>query len=166
MKKGTISHEYLVPDGLPSFVTGARKFLLGANSEALASNRVASSQTISGTGALNLAFNFLSKFLPRFVYVSNPTWQNHKSIIESFNMKWIEYPYYDGKTKGLNFEGMINCLENSISRSIVLLHSCAHNPTGVDPTEEQWKKIAQVMKAKKLIPFFDSAYQGFASGCL
>jgi aspartate/tyrosine/aromatic aminotransferase len=81
-------------------------------------------------------------------------------------LKWIEYPYYNPKTNGFDFEAMIKFLGNAISGSIVLLHACAHNPTGVDPTQEQWKKIAEVMKKNSLIPFFDSAYQGFATGCL
>jgi aspartate aminotransferase len=127
---------------------------------------VATCQTLSGTGALSLGFDFLSEYLPRFVYISNPTWLNHKNIIEHVGLKWIEYPYYDEKTRGFNFEAMTKFLENAVSGSIVLLHACAHNPTGVDPTENQWKRIAEVMKRNSLIPFFDSAYQGFATGDL
>ena len=100
------------------------------------------------------------------MYISDPTWLNHKNIIEHAGLKWVEYPYYDPKTKGFNFEAMIKFLEGAVSGSIVLLHACAHNPTGVDPTQEQWKKISAVMKKNSLIPFFDSAYQGFATGDL
>ena len=81
-------------------------------------------------------------------------------------MKWIEYPYYNPKTRGSNIPAMIKFLENAVAGSLVLLHVCAHNPTGVDPTPAEWKQIAQVMKKNNLIPFFDSAYQGFATGDL
>jgi len=100
------------------------------------------------------------------VYVSRPTWGNHNAIIEKAGLKWIEYPYFDAKTKGLDFEGMKTTLKAAKPYSIVLLHACAHNPTGVDPTLDQWKELAALFKEKKLFPFFDSAYQGYASGDL
>jgi len=109
---------------------------------------------------------FIASYLPRYIYVSNPTWPIHKTIIEKVGLKWREYPYYAAKTKNFDFEGMINCLKKAVPGSIVLLHVCAHNPTGIDPTPDQWKEIAKVMKANSLLPFFDSAYQGFASGDL
>jgi len=108
----------------------------------------------------------LKHHLPRFVYIPDPTWLNHKNIIEDCGLKWIEYPYFNSKTLGSNIPGMIKFLSNAIAGSVVLLHACAHNPTGVDPTEEEWKQIADVMKKNNLIPFFDSAYQGFATGDL
>ena len=161
-----IKQEYLPIDGLAEFNTGARNLLFGADSVAIKEGRVATCQAISGTGALSLGFTFLSQYLPRWVYISDPTWLNHKNIIEHTGLKWVEYPYYDPKTKGFNFEAMIKFLEGAVSGSIILLHACAHNPTGVDPTEDQWKKISAVMKKNSLIPFFDSAYQGFATGDL
>lgn len=127
--------EYLPVDGLPGFITGARNLILGPDSEAIKSQRVATVQALSGTGALSLGFTFLSQYLPRWVYISNPTWLNHKNIIEHVNLKWIEHPYYNPKTRGFDFEAMIKYLENAMSGSIVLLHTCAHNPTGVDPTQ-------------------------------
>jgi aspartate/tyrosine/aromatic aminotransferase len=127
---------------------------------------VATTQTLSGTGALYIGFDFLKHHLPRFVYIPDPTWLNHKNIIEDCGLKWIEYPYFNSKTLGSNIPGMIKFLSNAIAGSVVLLHACAHNPTGVDPTEEEWKQIADVMKKNNLIPFFDSAYQGFATGDL
>lgn len=100
------------------------------------------------------------------IYISNPTWLNHKNIIEHAGLRWIEYPYYNPKTKGSDIPAMIKFLDNGVSGSVVLLHACAHNPTGVDPTKEEWKQIAEVCKRNSLIPFFDSAYQGFATGDL
>lgn len=128
--------------------------------------RIVSSQTLSGTGAVSLGMEVIAKFLPRAVYVSKPTWANHNGIVQKVGLPLKEYTYYDAKTKSLNFNGMIESLKNAIPGSAILLHVCAHNPTGVDPTQEQWKKICEVMKENSLIPFFDSAYQGFASGNL
>ena len=108
----------------------------------------------------------VGKFLPRAVYVSKPTWSNHHGIVQKVGLPLREYPYYHAKTKSLDFEGMVDSLKNATPGSVILLHVCAHNPTGVDPTQDQWKKICEVMKANSLIPFFDSAYQGFASGSL
>lgn len=125
-----------------------------------------STQTISGTGAVSLGMEVIAKYLPRAVYISNPTWANHNSIIQKLGLPLREYPYYHATTKSLDIEGMINGLKNATPGSVILLHVCAHNPTGVDPTQEQWKQICEVMKANSLIPFFDSAYQGFASGSL
>jgi len=100
------------------------------------------------------------------VYLSDPTWVNHFAIFENVGIKQRVYPYYDPKTIGLNFDGFISTLESAPERSVFLLHACAHNPTGVDPTDEQWETIARVFLAKKHYAFFDSAYQGFASGDL
>ncbi len=122
-------------DGLADFNTGARNLLFGADSPAIKEERIATCQSISGTGALSLGFTFLSQYLPRWIYISDPTWLNHKNIIEHTGLKWVEYPYYDPKTKGFNFEAMVKSLENAVSGSIILLHACAHNPTGVDPTQ-------------------------------
>eukprot|EP01080_Neovahlkampfia_damariscottae_P000327 gene327-6741_t len=161
-----LNKEYLPQDGLKEFYEATRIFLLGKEDEAIKENRVASCQSISGTGALRLGLAFIKKFLPQntIVYVSNPTWGNHNQICDHVGLKVEKYPYFDKKTKGLDFENMKDCFLNAPERSILLLHACAHNPTGVDPTEEQWLEIAKICKKKKHIPFFDSAYQGFASG--
>lgn len=165
MKKNP-NKEYLPIEGTPQFGTGTRNLLFGKDSKVLQENRVATCQSISGTGALSLGFTFLSEHLPRLIYISDPTWLNHKNIIEHTTLKWVEYPYYNSKTRGSDIPAMIKFLENAISGSVVLLHACAHNPTGVDPTVDEWKQIAEVMKKNSLIPFFDSAYQGFATGDL
>lgn len=153
-------------DGLPEFVKGAQNLVFGEGSEAVKSGKVVSTQTLSGTGAISLGMEVVAKFLPRTVYVPNPTWGNHQGIIQKCGLPVKEYTYYAPATKSLNFDGLINDLKTAIPGSLILLHACAHNPTGVDPNQEQWKKISEVMKANSLIPFFDSAYQGFASGYL
>lgn len=125
-------------------------------------------QTISGTGAVHVGALFLSKFFPgnKHVYISNPTWVNHNQIFSNVGIPISQYPYFSKETKGLDFEGMTSALDAAPDKSIILLHACAHNPTGVDPTLDQWKEIAKVMRKKNHFPFFDCAYQGFATGDL
>jgi len=162
----TLDKEYLPIDGLAEFTSGARKAMYGFDSPALTDPRVLSLQTLSGTGALRVIAEFLHKFRPGALYVSNPTWGNHNAVFAAAGLAVRQYRYFKASTKGLDFEGMIEDLENAQSGSAVLLHISAHNPTGVDPTKEQWKQIAEVCKRKQLYPFFDSAYQGFTTGSL
>ncbi|KAK0621719.1 pyridoxal phosphate-dependent transferase [Bombardia bombarda] len=166
-----LNHEYLPIAGLASFTSKACELLLGPSSPAISEKRVTSVQTISGTGAVHLGALFLARFFKvnganRTVYLSNPTWANHNQIFENVGIPVATYPYFDKKTKGLDIEGMKRALVDAPDHSIILLHACAHNPTGVDPTPEQWREIAEVMATKKHFPFFDTAYQGFASGDL
>lgn len=142
--------------------------MLGADSPALIEKRTTSYQTISGTGAVHLGALFLSKFYPGHptVYFSNPTWANHHQIFSNVHLPIATYPYFSKETKGLDFEGMKSAILEAPDHSIILLHACAHNPTGVDPTQEQWKELAVLLKQKSHFPFFDCAYQGFASGDL
>lgn len=167
-----LNHEYLPIAGLPDFTAASQKLILGKQSPAISEKRAVSLQTISGTGACHLGALFLARFYhpaspaSKAIYVSDPTWANHNQIFGNVGLPVKKYPYFSKKTKGLDFEGMIGALQQAPEGSIILLHACAHNPTGVDPTQEQWKKIAQVMKSKKQFPFFDTAYQGFASGSL
>lgn len=128
-------------------------------------------QTISGTGAVHVGALLLSKFYTKnhpeaTVYLSNPTWANHNQIFSNVAIPIATYPYFHAETRGLDFDGMVAALESAPEYSIILLHACAHNPTGVDPTQEQWKKVAEIMKKRSQFPFFDTAYQGFASGDL
>ncbi|KIJ68976.1 hypothetical protein HYDPIDRAFT_172482 [Hydnomerulius pinastri MD-312] len=163
-------HEYLPITGLPEFTAGAAKLMLGPNSSAIAEGRAVSVQTISGTGANHLAALFLSRFYgfngTKQIYLSNPTWANHQAIFNNVGINPVDYPYYDPRTIGLDFEGFKSTLENAVPRSVFLLHACAHNPTGVDPTQEQWKEIVEIMLTKNHYAFLDCAYQGFASGDL
>ncbi|KAJ3321845.1 Aspartate aminotransferase, cytoplasmic [Boothiomyces sp. JEL0866] len=148
---GSLDHEYLPIDGIKQFTEAS----------------YASAQTISGTGACRLGADFLYHFAKGPVYISNPTWANHRAIFQNAGFEDIrEYPYWDPKTRGLAFDALLDCFHNAPSGSILLLHPCAHNPTGVDPTLEQWAQIAAIAKEKNHVVFFDCAYQGFASGDL
>jgi len=166
----TLDHEYLPITGLPEFVAGAARLILGDNSPVISEGRVVSVQTISGTGANHLGALFLSRYYhfngDKVIYLSDPTWANHFAIFNNVGIKPHLYPYYDPRTIGLDFSGFVATLQSAPERSVFLLHACAHNPTGVDPTEEQWKNIADVILAKQHYAFFDTAYQGFASGDL
>lgn len=164
----SLNHEYLPIAGLATFTAAAAKLILGADSPALSEKRTSSTQTISGTGALHLGALFLSKFYPGHptVYFSNPTWANHHQIFSNVSMPIASYPYFSKSTKGLDFEGMKNAISEAPEHSIIVLHACAHNPTGVDLTQSQWKELAVLLREKNHFPFFDCAYQGFASGDL
>jgi len=162
----SLDKEYAPIDGLQDFNEGARGVLFGWDHPDVKSGRVASVQTLSGTGALRVIAEFLVKFRPSALYVSNPTWGNHNSVFKAAGLETRAYRYFDKTTKGLDINGMLADLSAAPSGSMVLLHTCAHNPTGVDPTKEQWHQIAEVCKKNQLYPFFDTAYQGFTSGSL
>jgi len=162
-----LDHEYLGIAGDDQFCTLSRELLFGKNYPAVKEERIATAQTISGTGAVRVGAAFVQKWLPgRTVYLSDPTWGNHNTILDHTGIKWVNYRYWKESTRSLDFDGMMEDLKKAPNGSVILLHACAHNPTGVDPTPEQWQGIARLMKEKDLVPFFDSAYQGFASGDL
>ncbi|EAR96809.2 class I/II aminotransferase (macronuclear) [Tetrahymena thermophila SB210] len=162
----SIDKEYLPIDGLAQFNAAAQQLIFGKDSTAVKDGRVITSQAISGTGALRIGFEFLAKFYNREVLVSNPTWGNHHDIIKSSGLNFKQYRYYNPKNMSLDFNGMFTDISMAKPGSIVLLHACAHNPTGLDLTEDQWKRLAGLFKQNRLFPFFDSAYQGFATGDL
>jgi len=166
-----LNKEYLPIDGLEQFNQLSAQLLFGADSPALKEQRVATVQSLSGTGALRLGAAFLKVFLPAgsAVYVSDPTWGNHNTIFAHSGFASSEirkYRYFDKNTNGLDFKGMLDDIENAPPKSIILLHTCAHNPTGVDPTPDQWKSIIALLKERNHVGFFDTAYQGFATGNL
>ncbi|KAL5558192.1 hypothetical protein UlMin_034403 [Ulmus minor] len=159
--------EYLPIEGLAAFNKATAELLFGADSPIIKEQKVATVQGLSGTGSLRLAAALIERYFPGAeVLISSPTWGNHKNIFNDARVPWSEYRYYDPKTVGLDFEGMIADIKAAPEGSFVLLHGCAHNPTGIDPTPEQWEKIADIIQEKNHIPFFDVAYQGFASGSL
>lgn len=162
------NHEYLPVLGLEDFSKAATSMLLGANSPAIKEGRAFGVQSLSGTGALRVAAEFLSRILHYDTfYYSTPTWENHKLVFMNGGFKkGCEYRYWDPETRGIDLEGMLTDLRNAPENAVIILHACAHNPTGCDPTLEQWAKIADVIEEKRLFPLFDSAYQGFASGDL
>eukprot|EP01051_Picozoa_sp_SAG22_P014104 SAG22_NODE_1667_length_3851_cov_1.673774_1_plen_428_part_00 len=157
--------EYAGIAGIAPFVKLSLEFAYGKDSLALAEGRVAGVQALSGTGACRLAGEFYKRFVPGIetIYVPSPTWGNHHNIFRDAGLPTTNYTYYDG-AGGLDFGGMLKSLNEAPDGSLVMLHACAHNPTGVDPTLEQWAEISSAMKAKDHIAFFDCAYQGFASG--
>ncbi|XAR70879.1 Aspartate transaminase [Bertholletia excelsa] len=159
--------EYLPIVGLADFNKLSAKLILGADSPAIHENRVTTVQCLSGTGSLRVGTEFLARhYHERTIFIPQPTWGNHPKIFTLGGLSVKSYRYYDPATRGLNFQGLMEDLSSAPSGAIVLLHACAHNPTGVDPTLEQWEKIRSLMRSKALLPFFDSAYQGFASGSL
>jgi len=163
---GKYDKEYLPITGFPEFTKHAAILAYGKDSAPLKEGRIAITQSISGTGALRIGGAFLQRFYPhsKSIYLPTPTWGNHIPIFKDSGLEVKQYKYYDKKTVGLDFEGMIADIKAAPDKSIILLHACAHNPTGVDPTKEQWKQIAEAMKEKDHFTFFDMAYQGFASG--
>ncbi|EXJ54569.1 aspartate aminotransferase [Cladophialophora yegresii CBS 114405] len=162
----TMDKEYAGITGVPSFTKAAALLAYGPNSKPIAEDRVAITQSISGTGALRIGGAFLQRWYPgsKTIYIPTPSWANHKAVFSDSGLEVKQYKYYNKDTIGLDFDGMISDLQSFPEGSIVLLHACAHNPTGIDPTQEQWQQIARVMKDKNHYPFFDMAYQGFASG--
>ncbi|NYT86659.1 amino acid aminotransferase [Pollutimonas harenae] len=156
---------YLPIEGIPGYNKGAQTLLLGKDSPLLASGRVLTAQALGGTGALKIGADFLKQLLPTSkVVISDPSWENHRALFERAGFTVETYSYYDAATRGLNFDGMLAALGSLPEQTIVILHACCHNPTGVDPTFEQWEKIAEVVKNKNLVPFLDIAYQGFGDG--
>jgi len=160
-----MNHEYAGIDGVADFVKLSLQFQYGKDSKALANGRICGVQSISGTGGLRLGGQFFARFRGSSAfYLPNPTWANHIPIFKDSGLDVKSYSYYDPKTCGLNFSGMMDDVNAAPEGSTFLLHSCAHNPTGVDPSEEQWREISALMLKKRHAVFFDSAYQGFASG--
>ncbi len=156
---------YLPIDGIPGYNDGARTLLLGAGSPLIAEHRSLTVQTLGGTGALKVGADFLKRVLPNArVAISNPSWANHQALFSAAGFPVVPYDYYDTATHGLNFQGMLASLRALPAGSIVVLHACCHNPTGVDPTTEQWQEIARTLQAGQLVPFMDIAYQGFGAG--
>mmetsp|Transcript_13014 Transcript_13014/g.34090 ORF Transcript_13014/g.34090 Transcript_13014/m.34090 type:complete len:407 (-) Transcript_13014:242-1462(-) len=161
-----MNKEYAGIGGIADFTSLARQFAFGKDSPAL--DRVATVQTLSGTGACRVVGEFYAKFLGKGapIYLPDPSWGNHANIFRDAGLDVRKYRYWDSSTLGLNLDGMLEDLAAAPDGSAVLLHACAHNPTGVDPTQEQWGAIAKALGPRKgkLALFFDSAYQGFASG--
>jgi len=161
-----MDHEYAGIAGLQSFVNLSLEFAYGKGADVIKNNRVAAVQSLSGTGACRLAGEFISRFVGKGVkmYMPDPTWGNHIPIMKDAGLEPAKYRYYHPKTCGLDFEGFQDDVNAAPDGSAFLLHACAHNPTGCDPSHEQWDLLSAQFKKKKHIAFFDSAYQGFASG--
>ncbi len=156
---------YLPIDGDAGYNVRVQTLLFGAASSVLAERRAVTVQALGGTGALRVGADFLSRFAPgAAVYLSDPSWENHAQIFEAAGFEVKRYPYYQSETHGLDFEGMMSALGSAKKGSIVVLHACCHNPTGVELSAEQWREIVSLFEHRALIPFLDFAYQGFAEG--
>jgi len=156
---------YLPIDGIPAYDRAVQQLVFGIDSDAVALNKAVTVQALGGTGALKVGADFLHRFAPAStVYISDPSWENHRALFEGAGFAVNTYRYYDAKTRGLDFDGMLESLRKMPAGSIVVLHACCHNPTGVDATPEQWDRIVQVVRERGLLPFLDLAYQGFGDG--
>jgi aromatic-amino-acid transaminase len=156
---------YLPIEGAANFRSAVQQLLFGAGHEAIASNRVATIQSVGSSGGLKVGADFIARFFPGSqVWVSDPTWDNHRSMFEGAGLAVNTYPYYNADTGGLNFDAMLSTLRGLPARSVVLLHACCHNPTGVDLTRAQWETLIPLLRERELIPYLDLAYQGFGDG--
>ncbi|WP_333700460.1 amino acid aminotransferase [Rivihabitans pingtungensis] len=156
---------YQPMEGAANYRQAVQHLLFGAEHPAVKEGRIATIQTIGGSGAIKIGADLLKRYFPASeVWVSSPTWDNHRSMFEGAGFKVHDYPYYDASTGGVNFAAMLDTLKSLPAKSIVLLHPCCHNPTGVDLDQEQWLQVIAVAKANQLIPFMDIAYQGFGDG--
>ena len=156
---------YLPIDGIAAYDRAVQELVFGSSSEVLKTKRVVTVQALGGTGGLRIGADFLRQLSPGAeVWISDPSWENHRALFEAAGFKVRDYPYYDPTTHGLNFGGMLAALKSMPSGAIVVLHSCCHNPTGVDLTQAQWRELLEVVMTRGLVPFLDLAYQGFADG--
>lgn len=155
-------------EGTPAYNGAVQNLLFGKSREGgelLAAGRAITCQCLGGTGALKVGADYLKRLLPdATVFISDPSWENHRALFEAAGFPVKDYTYYDPATRGVNFAGMKAALLAMPARSIVVLHACCHNPTGADLTAEQWKEIVAAVKERDLVAFIDMAYQGFADG--
>ncbi len=156
---------YLPIDGLQAYDQAVQGVLFGADSEAVNKGRIVTAQTLGGTGGLKVGADLLRRINPKAeIWISDPSWENHQALFDYAGFKVNAYPYYDARTHGVNFDAMIGTLKKLPAGSIVVLHACCHNPTGVDLSAAQWERVIEVVNARGLVPFLDIAYQGFADG--
>jgi aromatic-amino-acid transaminase len=156
---------YLPIDGLADYDRAVQSLVFGAESMPLREGRIVTVQALGGTGGLRVGADFLRCLSAGSqVWISDPSWENHRALFDSAGFKVNAYPYYDSATRGVDFAGMLGCLREIPAGSVVVLHACCHNPTGVDLSSEQWNRIIETVRARDLMPFLDLAYQGFGDG--
>ncbi len=156
---------YLPIEGLAAYDAAVQKLLFGADSPLIAAGRLVTAQALGGTGALKIGADFLKRVDPQAqVLISDPSWENHRALFEGAGFTVAPYPYYDATTHGVNFAGMCAALRAAPAGTIIALHACCHNPTGVDLTLDQWHEVAKICKEQALVPMLDIAYQGFGEG--
>ncbi|AGB81934.1 aspartate/tyrosine/aromatic aminotransferase [Serratia sp. FGI94] len=156
---------YLGIEGIPAFASCTQELLFGKNSPIITDKRARTAQTPGGTGALRVAADFIANQTDaKRVWVSNPSWPNHKNVFAAAGLEVVEYNYYDAANHALDFDGLLNSLQQAQAGDVIVFHGCCHNPTGIDPTPEQWSQLAELSVSKGWLPLFDFAYQGFAKG--
>ena len=156
---------YLPIEGIAAYDLAVQKLLFGADSALLAAGRVVTTQSVGGTGALKTGADFLKHLLPgAVVAISDPSWENHRALFEAAGFPVQNYRYYDAANHGVNRAGMLEDLKNLPARSVVVLHACCHNPTGVDLSLDDWQAVLEVLREREHVPFLDIAYQGFGDG--
>ncbi len=156
---------YLPIDGIVAYDKAVQRMVFGADSPVLAAGRVATVQSLGGTGGLKLGADFLKKLTPAAsVLISDPSWENHRALFSNAGFTVGTYAYYDAEQRGVRFDAMLADLNAAAAGTVVVLHACCHNPTGYDITPAQWEQVILVLKARKLVPFLDMAYQGFGDG--
>jgi aromatic-amino-acid transaminase len=156
---------YLPIEGSAAARSAVQALLFGAAHEALTSGRVATLQTVGSSGGLKVGADFIRRWLPASgVWVSDPTWDNHRAMFEGAGVAVHTYPYYDAASGGLRFDAMLDTLRALPARSVVLLHACCHNPTGVDLSRTHWEALIPVLRERELLPYLDLAYQGYGDG--
>ena len=154
---------YLPIDGLASYDKQVQALVFGADSSVVTEGRTMTVQSLGGTGGLKIGADFLKRFnADAEVWISDPSWENHRALFESAGFVVKTYPYYDAATHGVNFTGLLNALESAKSGTVIVLHACCHNPSGVDLTDSQWDQVIEVVGRRQLVPFLDLAYQGFS----
>ncbi|HAT8552509.1 TPA: aminotransferase class I/II-fold pyridoxal phosphate-dependent enzyme [Vibrio vulnificus] len=156
---------YLTIEGTAEYALAVQKLLFGADAELINAQRAKTAQAPGGTGALRVAGEFIKRQLGDVkIWISNPTWANHHGVFRAAGLETVEYAYYNPETKDKDFAAMMADLEKASAGDVVLLHGCCHNPTGIDPTAQEWEALAKLVADKGLLPLFDFAYQGFAKG--
>ena len=165
LAESPLPRNYLPIDGIPDYDRAVQELVFGKDSPAVREQRVVTVQTLGGTGALKVGGDLLRRINPGAgLWISNPSWENHQAVFEYAGFKVGAYPYYNPATHGLDFDGMIGALDRLPAGSVAVLHACCHNPTGVDLAPGQWERIIEVVNRRRLVPFLDMAYQGFADG--
>jgi aromatic-amino-acid transaminase len=165
LAESPLPKNYLPIDGMPAYDRVVQQLVFGAESEAVRQGRIVTAQTLGGTGGLKVGADLLRRIDPGAeVWISDPSWENHRALFEYAGFKVNAYPYYDAVTHGVNFDGMIGTLQKLPTGAIVVLHACCHNPTGVDLSPAQWERVIEIVKLRGLVPLLDIAYQGFAEG--
>ena len=156
---------YIPIDGLATYNQGVQRLLFGEGSDLISQGRLVTAQALGGTGALRLGADLLRRIVPGAkVLISDPSWENHRALFEAAGFPVETYPYYDAATHGLDFAGMRQALRDAAPGTVVVLHACCHNPTGVDLTPAQWQEVVDIVRERELVPYLDMAYQGFAEG--